>query len=189
MENSDVMNVRPETSLRVVLSLDERTAAVVMAAVAALAKMEPADMRSMLERMLSMLSSKEASTEAMTMHGAVTAEKARNVPTHGTSGASLPIPADRPPAVDPRESVLPDALICLEDGKRLTMLKRYLKSRFNLTPDQYRARWGLPADYPMVAPRYAMRRSDIARQTGLGRNRRKPRKVEAGSSVEASVEG
>jgi hypothetical protein len=182
MENSDVTNVRSETSLHVVLSLDERTAAVVMAAIAALAKMEPADMRSMLERMLS-------GKEAIAMHGSVAPEKARNFPIHWKPGTSLPIPSDRPPAVDPRESVLPDALICLEDGKRLTMLKRYLKSRFNLTPDQYRARWGLPADYPMVAPRYAMRRSDIARQSGLGKNRRKSRKVEVESSVEASVEG
>ena len=169
-----------ETSLRVVLSLDERTAAVVMAAIAALAKMEPADMRAMLERMLS-------SKEAVAMHAGITVEKAGTLSAYEKPGVSLPIPADRPPAVEPRESVLPDALICLEDGKRLTMLKRYLKSRFNLTPDQYRARWGLPADYPMVAPRYAMRRSDIARQSGLGKGRRKSRKVEAESSVEVSV--
>lgn len=99
----------------------------------------------------------------------------------------LPIPADRPPAVDPKASVLPDALICLEDGHRLTMLKRYLRSRFGLTPEQYRARWGLPLDYPMVAPRYAMQRSDIARRSGLGRNGRK-RRASAAETSPSSVD-
>lgn len=79
-------------------------------------------------------------------------------------------PAERPkPAVAIGRSVQDDYIVCLEDGKRLKMLKRYLRSNFNLTPDEYRKRWGLPADYPMVAPNYAKRRSDFAKQIGLGR--------------------
>lgn len=73
------------------------------------------------------------------------------------------------PAVNPKKSVHHDYIICLEDGKKLKMLKRYLSSRYNLTPDEYRAKWGLGPDYPMVAPGYAQRRSDVAREIGLGR--------------------
>jgi predicted transcriptional regulator len=73
------------------------------------------------------------------------------------------------PAVPISKSITPDHIICLEDGRKLKMLKRYLRSRFNLTPDEYRARWGLPSDYPMVAPNYAKRRSDFAKEIGLGR--------------------
>ena len=64
-------------------------------------------------------------------------------------------------------------IICLEDGKKLKMLKRYLRSKFNLTPDEYRRKWGLPPDYPMVAPNYASRRSDFAKQIGLGKGVRR----------------
>jgi predicted transcriptional regulator len=73
------------------------------------------------------------------------------------------------PAVPIRSSVKPDHIVCLEDGKKLTMLKRYLQSRYGLTPDQYRRKWNLPADYPMVAPDYASRRRELARSIGLGR--------------------
>lgn len=73
------------------------------------------------------------------------------------------------PAVAVRSSVKHDYIVCLEDGKRLKMLKRYLSSKYDLTPDQYRARWGLPADYPMVAPAYAAVRRDLAKVIGLGR--------------------
>lgn len=73
------------------------------------------------------------------------------------------------PAVPIRKSVTPDYLICLEDGKKLKMLKRYLRSTFNMTPEEYRAKWRLPADYPMVAPNYAKQRSDFAKKIGLGR--------------------
>lgn len=73
------------------------------------------------------------------------------------------------PAVSAEKSVTDDYLVCLEDGKRLKMLKRHLRSKFGLTPDQYRARWNLPKDYPMVAPGYAERRSKLAREIGLGR--------------------
>ena len=73
------------------------------------------------------------------------------------------------PAVARRQSVKPDYIVCLEDGKKLKMLKRHLATSYNLTPDQYRAKWGLPADYPMVAPNYAAARSKLARDLGLGR--------------------
>jgi predicted transcriptional regulator len=79
-------------------------------------------------------------------------------------------PVPRPePAVPVRRSVTPDHLICLEDGKKLKMLKRYLKARYDMTPDDYRARWNLPVDYPMVAPNYARLRSEFARKMGLGK--------------------
>lgn len=73
------------------------------------------------------------------------------------------------PAVSIRSSVKNDHIVCLEDGKKLKMLKRHLMTRYNLTPDQYRARWNLPADYPMVAPAYAEKRRELAKKIGLGR--------------------
>lgn len=73
------------------------------------------------------------------------------------------------PAVSVRASVKPDYIVCLEDGKKLKMLKRHLMTHYNLTPEQYRARWNLPADYPMVAPNYAEKRRDLAKKIGLGR--------------------
>ena len=73
------------------------------------------------------------------------------------------------PAVSIRASVKPDHIVCLEDGKKLKMLKRHLMTHYNLTPDQYRARWSLPADYPMVAPNYAEKRRELAKAIGLGR--------------------
>ncbi|MBO1325901.1 MucR family transcriptional regulator [Acetobacter sp. TBRC 12305] len=73
------------------------------------------------------------------------------------------------PAVPVKRSVFPDYIICLEDGKKLKMLKRHLQSAYGMTPEQYRERWGLPVDYPMVAPNYAERRSTLAREIGLGR--------------------
>lgn len=79
------------------------------------------------------------------------------------------------PAVSIAKSITPDFIVCLEDGKRLKMLKRYLRARFKLTPDQYRARWGLPADYPMTAPNYAVVRSTLAKRSGLGRSKAIPR--------------
>ena len=79
-------------------------------------------------------------------------------------------PAKAPvPAVPIKKSIGTDFLVCLEDGKKAKTLKRYLASRYNLTPDQYRQRWGLPWDYPMVAPAYAARRSEMAKQIGFGR--------------------
>ena len=75
------------------------------------------------------------------------------------------------PAVPVKKSVTPDYIICLEDGKKLKMLKRYLRTQYDLTPEEYRRKWNLDADYPMVAPNYAKRRSDFAKQIGLGTTR------------------
>jgi predicted transcriptional regulator len=72
-----------------------------------------------------------------------------------------------------KKSVTPDYIICLEDGKKLKMLKRHLKTAFNMTPEQYRERWDLPSDYPMVAPNYATQRSSLAKQIGLGTRSRR----------------
>jgi predicted transcriptional regulator len=77
--------------------------------------------------------------------------------------------AERPqPAVSIKKSITPDYIICLEDGRKLKMLKRHLKTAYDLTPEQYRERWGLPSDYPMVAPNYARQRSNLAKKIGLG---------------------
>lgn len=83
-----------------------------------------------------------------------------------------PVEPPRPdPAVPISKSITPDHIICLEDGRKLKMLKRYLRSRYDLTPQEYRARWNLPSDYPMVAPNYAKKRSAFAKEIGLGRKR------------------
>jgi predicted transcriptional regulator len=75
------------------------------------------------------------------------------------------------PAVPVRRSITPDYLVCLEDGKKLKMLKRHIRAVYGLSPEEYRAKWGLPADYPMVAPNYAKQRSNFAKQIGLGRKK------------------
>jgi predicted transcriptional regulator len=81
--------------------------------------------------------------------------------------------ADKPkPAVNPKKSITDDYIICLEDGKKFKSLKRHLMTHYDLTPDQYRERWGLDASYPMVAPNYALARSNLAKQMGLGRKRK-----------------
>ncbi|MDR3488599.1 MAG: MucR family transcriptional regulator [Bradyrhizobium sp.] len=85
------------------------------------------------------------------------------------SGQPVPAEVKSQPAVPVKKSVFRDYIICLEDGKELKMLKRHLLTRYNLTPDQYRQKWGLPADYPMVAPGYAAVRSSLAKASGLGR--------------------
>jgi predicted transcriptional regulator len=77
--------------------------------------------------------------------------------------------AERKPAVPIRNSVRPDYIVCLEDGVKLKMLKRYLRTNYDMTPQDYRARWGLPTDYPMVAPNYAEKRRELAKKIGLGR--------------------
>ena len=85
-------------------------------------------------------------------------------------GNSEPAPEPMPePAVSIRTSIKNDYIVCLEDGKKLKMLKRHLMTRYNMTPDQYRTRWNLPADYPMVAPAYAEKRRELAKKIGLGR--------------------
>ncbi len=84
---------------------------------------------------------------------------------------------DRPtPAVPIKKSITPDFIICLEDGKKLKMLKRHLKTAYDMSPDDYRERWGLPSDYPMVAPNYAKQRSKLAKAIGLGTQQRKRKK-------------
>lgn len=88
-------------------------------------------------------------------------------------GANEPEAPPLKPAVSPRKSVTPDYIICLEDGKKLKMLKRHLKTAYNMTPEQYRERWGLAPDYPMVAPRYAEQRRELAKKIGLGTTRRR----------------
>jgi predicted transcriptional regulator len=75
------------------------------------------------------------------------------------------------PAVSVRASIKPDHIVCLEDGKKLTMLKRYLRTNYDMSPEQYRAKWGLSADYPMVAPNYAAKRRELAHSIGLGRKK------------------
>ena len=86
------------------------------------------------------------------------------------SGVGRDVPAmDKPqPAVPVKKSVFADYIVCLEDGKKLKMLKRHLKTAYNMTPEQYRDRWDLPSDYPMVAPSYARHRSSLAKKIGLG---------------------
>jgi predicted transcriptional regulator len=83
------------------------------------------------------------------------------------------------PAVPKKRSVTPDYIVCLEDGKKLKMLKRHLRTSYNLSPEEYRKKWGLLDDYPMVAPKYAAKRSELAKKIGLGKSRRKGRKKAA----------
>ncbi|TKV41571.1 MucR family transcriptional regulator [Sphingobium sp. MP9-4] len=87
----------------------------------------------------------------------------------GLSVAAEPTPEPWQPAVSIRSSVKPDYIVCLEDGKKLKMLKRHLMTHYQMTPDDYRAKWGLPADYPMTAPSYAAQRKELAHKIGLGR--------------------
>ncbi len=102
-----------------------------------------------------------------TVHGAVSALAA------GAEAAPQVSQEKQKPAVPVSRSVTPTHIICLEDGARLKMLKRYLRSKYGMTPDDYRRKWGLPPDYPMVAPEYAARRSAFAKQIGLGRGVRR----------------
>ena len=94
----------------------------------------------------------------------------------GLAGAAEARSDDKPkPAVPVGKSVTTDYIVCLEDGRKLKMLKRYLRSRYDMSPDDYRRRWGLPPDYPMVAPSYTERRSEFAKKIGLGKGVRKGR--------------
>ena len=94
------------------------------------------------------------------------------------SGASVPAPEPevrKEPAVPIRRSITPDHLVCLEDGKIFKSLKRHLRTKYNMSPEEYREKWGLPKDYPMVAPNYAAQRSEFAKKIGLGKGvRRRP---------------
>ena len=91
-------------------------------------------------------------------------------------GIADPVKPETPkPVVPINKSITPDYIICLEDGKRLKMMKRHLKTAYNMTPEEYRARWGLPVTYPMVAPNYAKQRSKLAKEIGLGNSGRRRR--------------
>ncbi|MBB5751714.1 MucR family transcriptional regulator [Prosthecomicrobium pneumaticum] len=89
------------------------------------------------------------------------------------SGVVQPEPEPLKPAVNPKKSVFPDYIICLEDGKKFKSLKRHLRTHYDLSPEDYREKWGLPADYPMVAPNYAQARSELAKKMGLGQQRKR----------------
>ncbi|MEE7451366.1 MucR family transcriptional regulator [Methylobacterium radiotolerans] len=92
---------------------------------------------------------------------------------HGLGEPAAPPAEELRPAVPVRRSVQPDFIVCLEDGKKFKSLKRHLRTHYNLTPEEYRAKWSLPPDYPMVAPNYAAARSSLAKSMGLGHQRRK----------------
>jgi predicted transcriptional regulator len=91
-----------------------------------------------------------------------------------TSAPAEPAPQPKEPAVPLKKSITPDYLVCLEDGRKFKSLKRHLRTKYNMSPEEYRAKWNLPKDYPMVAPNYAKARSDLAKQMGLGQGGRKP---------------
>ncbi len=121
-------------------------------------------------------------TEIVTAYLSNNSVKSDDIPgliraIHGTLNtlgreSATPVEVELKPAVPIKKSVTPEYIICLEDGKKLKMLKRYIRTRYNLTPEEYRAKWNLPADYPMVAPDYANKRSEFAKQIGLGRGGR-----------------
>ena len=90
-----------------------------------------------------------------------------------SSGHSEPSSEPPKPAVSVKKSITPDHIVCLEDGKKFKSLKRHLRTQYNMTPEQYREKWGLAPDYPMVAPNYAAARSHLAKQMGLGQQRRR----------------
>ena len=99
----------------------------------------------------------------------------------GVSSAPVEVePEPKEPAVPVRKSITPDFLICLEDGRKFKSLKRHLRTKYNMSPEEYRAKWGLAKDYPMVAPNYAKARSDLAKQMGLGQGGRKPARATTG---------
>lgn len=92
------------------------------------------------------------------------------------AGVAPELPSEpQKPAISVKKSVTPDYIICLEDGKRFKSLKRHLRTQYNISPDQYREKWGLPPEYPMVAPNYAEARSRLAKEMGLGQQRRRGR--------------
>ena len=90
-----------------------------------------------------------------------------------SSGRAEPAPEPLKPAVNPKKSVFPDYIVCLEDGKKFKSLKRHLRTHYDLSPEEYREKWGLAPDYPMVAPNYAAARSALAKKMGLGQQRRR----------------
>ena len=129
-----------------------------------------------LMRMTSDIVASFVSNNPVTTDGLPDVIRAVYTTVSGLAGASEIKVEEKPkPAVPVSKSVTEDFIICLEDGKKLKMLKRYLRSRYDLSPDDYRRRWGLGADYPMVAPSYTERRSEFAKKIGLGKGVRKAR--------------
>ena len=126
----------------------------------------------------------ELTTEIVSAHASNNAVAPADLPgliqdvfkTLAEVGSAQDVPEKPRPAVSVKKSIFPDYIICLEDGKKLKMLKRHLKTAYNLSPDDYRKRWGLPADYPMVAPNYAKHRSALAKKIGLGTKSRKQKR-------------
>src|SRR3954462_10074562 len=106
-----------------------------------------------------------------------------------TGAAEQPAEEPKAPAVPIKKSVQPDYIVCLDDGKRFKSLKRHLRTTYNLTPDQYRAKWGLAHDYPMGAPNYAAARSELPKQIGLGARRRRTEPVPAEPKAAAPAKG
>lgn len=105
------------------------------------------------------------------------------------SGADAPAPVEpevKTPAVSVKRSIQPDFIVCLEDGRKFKSLKRHLRTKYNLSPEDYRAKWGLPKDYPMVAPNYAAARSNLAKQMGLGQGGRGGAPAPAAKAVKAA---
>ena len=90
-----------------------------------------------------------------------------------TSGQAVVVPETPKPAVSPKKSITNEHIVCLEDGRKFKSLKRHLRTQYNMSPDEYREKWNLPPDYPMVAPNYAKARSNLAKQMGLGQQRRR----------------
>lgn len=93
-----------------------------------------------------------------------------------SNGAAVAAPEAAKPAVPPKKSITNEYIVCLEDGRKFKSLKRHLRTQYNMSPEEYREKWGLPADYPMVAPAYAKARSALAKQMGLGQQRRRATK-------------
>jgi predicted transcriptional regulator len=126
----------------------------------------------------------ELTTEIVSAHASNNAVAPADLPgliqdvfkTLAEVGSAQDVPEKPRPAVSVKKSIFPDYIVCLEDGKKLKMLKRHLKTAYNLSPDDYRKRWGLPADYPMVAPNYAKHRSALAKKIGLGTKSRKQKR-------------
>ncbi len=116
----------------------------------------------MVSEIVSAYVSKNSLPPSELPHLIKTVHDALSSPEQGTSSAPEP-------AVPIKKSIRPDYVICLEDGKKLKMLKRHLRTAYDMSPDEYRQKWGLASDYPMVAPKYAARRSELAKKIGLGR--------------------
>ena len=126
--------------------------------------------RSELLALTSEIVSSHVSNNAVNQNDLTTMIQTVFTTLEGLSGPKEEPVEELKPAVSIKRSVTDEYIVCLEDGKKLKMLKRYIRTNFSMTPDEYRAKWGLPHDYPMVAPNYAKQRSEFAKTIGLGRN-------------------